>query len=76
MQWVTPPKVDGFIHTSPSTGSSSGTSIQLNAPDWPRISDFDGRLVALGIFVLGPCGTCVQRLAALGARSLTMQAGG
>ena len=42
-----------------------GTSIQLNAPDWPRISDFDGRFVALGIFVLGPYGTCVQRLAAL-----------
>ena len=42
-----------------------GTSIQLNAPDWPRISDFDGRFVTLGIFVLGPYGTCVQRLAAL-----------
>jgi hypothetical protein len=42
-----------------------GTSVQLNAPDWPRIASFNGRFVALGMFVLGPYGTCVQRLAAL-----------
>ena len=42
-----------------------GTSVELNAPDWPRISDFNGRFVALGIYLLGPYGTCVQRLAAL-----------
>ena len=42
-----------------------GTSVDLTAPDVPRVSDFDGRFVALGIFVLGPYGTCVQRLAAM-----------
>ncbi len=42
-----------------------GTSVKMNAPDWPPISDLTGRFVALGIFVLGPYGTCVQRLAAL-----------
>jgi hypothetical protein len=42
-----------------------GTSVDLNAPNWPRISDFTGRFVAFGIFLLGPYGTCVQRLAAL-----------
>jgi hypothetical protein len=42
-----------------------GTSVKMNAPDWPPISDFNGRFVALGIFLLGPYGTCVQRLAAL-----------
>jgi hypothetical protein len=42
-----------------------GTSVELNAPDWPLISDFNGRFVALGIHLLGPYGTCAQRLAAL-----------
>ena len=42
-----------------------GTSVELNAPDWPPISDFNGRFVALGIHLLGPYGTCAQRLAAL-----------
>ncbi len=42
-----------------------GTSVELNASDWPRISDFNGRFVALGIYLLGPYGTCAQRLAAL-----------
>jgi hypothetical protein len=42
-----------------------GTSVKMNAPDWPPILDFSGRFVALGIFLLGPYGTCVQRLAAL-----------
>ncbi len=42
-----------------------GTSVKLNAPDWPQIADFNGRFDTLGIFVLGPYGTCVQRLAAL-----------
>lgn len=42
-----------------------GTSVELNAPDWPRISEFNGRFVALGIHLLGPYGTCAQRLAAL-----------
>jgi hypothetical protein len=42
-----------------------GTSVDLNATDWPSPSHFDGRFVALGIFLLGPYGTCAQRLAAL-----------
>lgn len=42
-----------------------GTSVELNATDWPSLSHFDGRFAALGIFLLGPYGTCAQRLAAL-----------
>jgi hypothetical protein len=42
-----------------------GTTVELNAADWPPVSYFDGRFVALGIFLLGPYGTCAQRLAAL-----------
>jgi hypothetical protein len=42
-----------------------GTSVELNAADWPSLSHFTGRFVALGIFLLGPYGTCAQRLAAL-----------
>jgi hypothetical protein len=42
-----------------------GTPVELNATDWPSLSHFDGRFVALGIFLLGPFGTCAQRLAAL-----------
>jgi hypothetical protein len=42
-----------------------GTSVELNAADWPTLSHFDGRFVAAGIFFLGPYGTCAQRLASL-----------
>jgi hypothetical protein len=42
-----------------------GTPVELNATDWPPLLHFDGRFVALGIFLLGPYGTCAQRLAAL-----------
>jgi hypothetical protein len=42
-----------------------GTSVELTATDWPSLSHFDGHFVALGIFLLGPYGTCAQRLAAL-----------
>ena len=42
-----------------------GTSVDLNAPDWPVISDVNGLFVALGIYLLGPYGTCAQRVAAL-----------
>lgn len=42
-----------------------GTEVELNDSDWPSLSSFDGRFVALGIFILGPYGTCAQRLAAL-----------
>jgi hypothetical protein len=42
-----------------------GTSVNLDDPGWPPLSDFNGRFVALGIYLLGPYGTCAQRLAAL-----------
>jgi hypothetical protein len=42
-----------------------GTSLELNATDWPPLAHFDGSFAALGIFLLGPYGTCAQRLAAL-----------
>jgi hypothetical protein len=42
-----------------------GTPVDLKATDWPSLSHFDGRFVALGIFLLGPYGTCAQRFAAL-----------
>jgi hypothetical protein len=42
-----------------------GTSVELNGPDWPPLSDFNGRFLALGIFFLGPYGTCAQRMATL-----------
>jgi hypothetical protein len=42
-----------------------GTSLAMNAPDWPPIAAFDGRFDALGIFALGPYGTCAQCLRVL-----------
>lgn len=42
-----------------------GTRVDLDAPDLPPVSRFDGEFARLGIFLLGPYGTCVQRLAAL-----------
>jgi hypothetical protein len=42
-----------------------GTSVELNAEEWPSLSHFDGSFTALGIFLLGPYGTCAQRFAAL-----------
>ena len=42
-----------------------GTTVELGSPDWPSLSDLDGTFVALGVFVLGPHGTCAWRLAAL-----------
>jgi hypothetical protein len=42
-----------------------GTSVELDGADWPPLSHFDGSFVALGIFFLGPYGTCAQRLASL-----------
>ena len=43
-----------------------GTSVEVPGEDWPSLSSLDGRFTALGIFLLGPYGTCAQRLAALG----------
>jgi hypothetical protein len=42
-----------------------GTSVELNATNWPPLAHFDGHFTTLGIFLLGPYGTCAQRLAAL-----------
>jgi hypothetical protein len=42
-----------------------GASVRMNVPDWPPISDFNGQFGALGLFVLGPYGTCIQRLASI-----------
>jgi hypothetical protein len=42
-----------------------GTSVKMNASDWPPISVFNGQFGALGLFVLGPYGTCIQRLSAI-----------
>jgi hypothetical protein len=42
-----------------------GTPFDPNSVDRPPSSDFDGRFVALGVYLLGPYGTCPQRLAAL-----------
>ena len=41
-----------------------GTSVEVPGRGWPSLSSLDGRFVALGIFLLGPYGTCAQRLAA------------
>ena len=42
-----------------------GTTIQTHARDLPPPESFDGDFTALGIFLLGPYGTCAQRLASL-----------
>jgi hypothetical protein len=42
-----------------------GATLDLHASDLPSPSRFDGDFIALGIFLLGPYGTCAQRLAAL-----------
>jgi hypothetical protein len=64
---VVTPEANWNLVTSRSSVESvePGTSVELNAPDWPTHSHFDERFVALGIFFLGPYGTCVKRLASL-----------
>lgn len=42
-----------------------GAPLEMHASDLPSLSSFDGHFTALGIFLLGPYGTCAQRLAAL-----------
>ncbi len=42
-----------------------GTSLAMNAPDWPPIEAFKGSFDALGVFALGPYGTCAQCLRVL-----------
>jgi hypothetical protein len=42
-----------------------GATVDVHGPELPSHSRFDGDFTALGIFLLGPHGTCAQRLAAL-----------
>jgi hypothetical protein len=42
-----------------------GTPLDTGSEELPPITDFDGSFVALGIYLLGPYGTCAQRLASL-----------
>ena len=42
-----------------------GTFVELNGADWPSPSRFDGSFMAFGVFLLGPYGTCAQRLTVL-----------
>ncbi len=61
------PAQGGLFHPHVSINFfEPGTLVELNAPDWPSISDFNGRFVMLGVYLLGPYGTCIQRLATLG----------
>jgi hypothetical protein len=43
----------------------AGTAVEIGGEALPSLSQFDGTFAKLGIFVLGPCGTCAQRLGAL-----------
>jgi hypothetical protein len=42
-----------------------GTWVDIDDRKLPPVSEFNGRFVALGIYLLGPYGTCAQRLAEL-----------
>ena len=42
-----------------------GTPVAMNDDAFPSLSQFNGGFSELGIFLLGPYGTCAQRLAAL-----------
>jgi hypothetical protein len=60
------PAKGGLFHPHVTIGwFAIGTSLAMNAPDWPPIAAFDGRFEALGIFALGPYGTCAQCLRVL-----------
>jgi hypothetical protein len=39
-----------------------GTQVDASSSDLPPISEFDGNYTAIGLFVLGPHGTCPQLL--------------
>lgn len=41
-----------------------GTSVSLDDPELPPVADLAGQFDVLGIYLLGPYGTCAQRLAA------------
>lgn len=43
-----------------------GTSLDTESEDLPPLTNFDGSFVALGVYLLGPYGTCAQRLASVG----------
>jgi 2'-5' RNA ligase len=60
------PAKGGLFHPHVTIGwFAIGTRLAMNAPDWPPIGAFDGRFEALGIFALGPYGTCAQCLRVL-----------
>jgi hypothetical protein len=60
------PEQGGLFHPHVTLNwFDAGTSVELNGDGLPSLSNFDGSFVALGIFLLGPYGTCAQRLAAL-----------
>jgi hypothetical protein len=42
-----------------------GAAVAMNDDAFPPPSQFDGGFSALGILLLGPYGTCAQRLASL-----------
>jgi hypothetical protein len=60
------PAKGGLFHPHVTIGwFAPGTTVEMNAPDWQPIAAFDGRFDALGIFALGPYGTCAQCLRVL-----------
>ena len=57
------PKQGGTFRPHDTTNwFERGTMVDTSANDLPPLSDFDGAYVALGLFVLGPHGTCPQLL--------------
>lgn len=58
------PSTGGLFHPhSTINWFELGSSVDLDDPQLPPVSDLDGRFVTLGIYTLGPYGTCAQRLA-------------
>ena len=59
-----PAKGGTFIPHVSLNWFAPGTSLDAESEELPLIGNFDGPAVALGIYLLGPYGTCTQRLAA------------
>lgn len=58
------PATGGLFHPhSTINWFELGSPVDLDDPELPQVSELDGRFVALGAYMLGPYGTCVQRLA-------------
>jgi hypothetical protein len=59
------PEQGGLFHPHVTLNwFAPGTSVE-DVEDWPSLSNFNGSFTTFGIFLLGPYGTCAQRLAAL-----------